>query len=598
MPELQFREIEFRAAEADGDSIPCVISSETPVERGGELEILSHDPAHLDLSRAPLPLIVQHDSRQLNIGVVEGLHIAGRKLKGLARFGSSELAQQILTDVKAGIVRNLSVGYLLTKPIKEIGRAVHYAWQPLEASVVSVPADAQAGFFRNLKGNQMSDTTVTENDLAMSRSQRRAATQGIEAERERIREITAIGRMHNMTALADQAVESGLPLDSFRVQVLQSFKPAAALRPAESPDIGLGRNEIARFSVRRLMLSLLDPAFAMREGSFEVACSRATADRLGRQPQGLFIPSDVLNAPRQRDLLVGSGTGGNLVATDHLGASFVQLLRERNLAMELGATLLGDLNGNVAIPTQTGGATSFWVAEGSAPTESAQTFGQVVLTPKTVGAYTDYSRKMLLQSSPDIESLIRADLAAVLGNEVDRAVFNGSGTGAEPLGLLSASGLGSVAIGTNGGALTWDHVLEFEKQVHLAVANGASGLAHVTTTAVRKKAKATVKVAGDAGAGFLWENGSAPGNGLINGYRAAATEHLPSNLTKGSGTALSAMILGNWPDVFIGMWGGLDVLLDPYTNATSGGRRLVALLDCDVAVRRGASFAVCKDIVT
>ncbi|MFZ5483731.1 MAG: phage major capsid protein [Pseudomonadota bacterium] len=601
MPELQFRAIEFRAADVQGDAVPCTVSSEEPVERGEYLEVLSHDPAHLDLRRAPLPLIVQHDTRQLNVGVVEQLRVEGRKLRGLARFGTSELAQQILKDVKAGIVRNLSVGYRLLDPIKETGRTVYFAWQPYEASLVSVPADTQAGFFRSLKGHQMNDITVTENDtLHLSRSQRRATSQGIEVERERMREITAMGRQHNMQDLADRAIEDGTSVDAFRAQVLARVKPATSLRPAESPDIGLNQREIERYSLARAILCLGDPAYAMREGSFEMECSRATADRLQKDAKGILIPAEVLSASHQRDLVVGTASaGGNLVGTDHLGAAFVSLLRERSLAMELGATLLADLHGNLAVPTQTGTATAYWLNEGSAPTESQAVFGQITLTPKTVGAFTDFSRRLLLQSSPDIESLIRSDLAAVLGQALDAAVFNGSGTGAEPLGVMNQSGIGSVAIGTNGGALTWDHLLQLEEALHMTLANGgSSGLAYVTTPAVRRKAKGTLKVSGDAGTGWMWENGTQEGYGSMNGYRAGASTHIPSNLTKGTGTNLSALLMGLWSDVLIGMWGGLDIMLDPYTLSTSGGKRVVALLDCDVAVRRVASFAVCKDIVT
>lgn len=600
MPDLKFRAIEFRAADASGDAIPCVVASEEPVNRGQYDEVLSHDPDHLDLSRAPLPLIVQHDSQQLNIGIVEQLRIEGRKLRGLARFGSSELAQQILTDVKAGIVRNLSVGYRLLRPIKETGRTVRFAWQPHEASVVSVPADTQSGFFRHLKGPAMPDITVTENEQqSQTRSQRRAADRGVTEERERVMEIRALGRSLKLPeTMIDQAIDDGMSLDQFRGFSIENMQKSGMLRPAESPDIGLSKREIEKFSIRKLILALGDPAYAMREAGFEVEASRATAEILHREPRGFFVPSDVLNAPRQRDLVVGTpSAGGNLVGTDHLAANFVEMLRERNLTMELGALLLGGLHGNAAIPTQTGGATGFWITEGNAPSESQQVFGQVPLTPKTVGGYSDFTRKMLLQSSPDIEMLIRADLAAVLGNAVDAAVFNGSGSGAEPKGILQQSGVGSVNVGDNGGPLTWALILEFERQLHLAVTNGATP-AFVTTANARAKFKNTLKVANDAGGGWLWESGLEPNSGVVNGYRSFANSHLPSNLTKGSGTGLSAAILGDFRDVVIGMWGGLDIMLDPYALATSGGKRVIALLDVDVQVRRVASFAVCKDIQT
>ena len=192
MPEFFIREIELRAAEVDGDLIPCVLSTEQPVDRGGYDEVLSHRFGDVDLSRAPLPVVVQHDHTQLNVGVVEQVRIEGGKLKGLARFGSSTQAREILADVKAGIIRSLSVGYQLLKTVSETGRTVRFAWMPYEVSVVSVPADPSAGFYRSLnhspKGKIMTDITVTETDHA-TRSQRRSANHAALDERTRVQEI-------------------------------------------------------------------------------------------------------------------------------------------------------------------------------------------------------------------------------------------------------------------------------------------------------------------------------------------------------------------------------------------------------------------------
>jgi hypothetical protein len=74
---------------------------------------------------------------------------------------------------------------------------------------------------------------------------------------------------------------------------------------------------------------------------------------------------------------------------------------------------------------------------------------------------------------------------------------------------------------------------------------------------------------------------------------------VPSNLTKGTSAGVcSAIILGNWSDLIIGQWGGLDILVDPYTGATAGTHRVVALQDVDIAVRRVASFVAIMDALT
>lgn len=608
------REIVLNPAEANGESVPCVLSSETPVERGDFIEVLSHDPQHVDLRRAPFPLMVSHDKSLLNIGIVEQIRLEGGRLRGEARFGSSLQARQLLTDVRSGVIKSLSVGYELVRKISAVGRTVRFAWAPFECSIVAVPADPAAGFYRsqnsqtpnfyqgkNIMENENFEVEATEKSTRNSRHNANTATL---TERERVREIHAIGAQFDMGDLAARAIENGVSLDSFRTQVMGRLKDNGALRAYEPSDIGLTSREVEGYSFTKAILAQTDANYARREAGFELEASRAMAQKLGRAPQGLFVPIDVLRHQSrgqrgQRDLTVGAAAyGGNLVATDLQGDNFVEILRNRAVLLNLGARTLGGLVGNVAIPSQVGPATASWLPEGGAPIESQQTFGQVLLAPKTVGAYTDFSRRLLLQSSPNIESLVRRDLAGALSVEIDRVAIAGSGTGNEPLGILNASGVGAVAVGANGGSLTWSHILQLEEGLANANADVGDALGYVTNYKVRRALKSTTKTT-DGASGFIWsdEMRDANGFGKLNGYPAAASNYVPSNLTKGTGVGLSAVIFGNWSDVLIGMWGGLDILADKFSLSTSGGTRVVALLDLDVAIRHVASFVVLKDAV-
>lgn len=436
-------------------------------------------------------------------------------------------------------------------------------------------------------------------------------------ERERMKEIRAMGRAHGMEALADQAIDAGVSLDGFRAQVLSRLTESGKLRPAESPEIGMSKKEVENFSLCRALLAAMDPANAHKIAPFELEASRAAQDKRAdsrkEREAAITIPADVLSramtlppemlasAQRmmaQRDLLVGTPTaGGNLVATDLLGASFIDLLRNAMVLDRLGITWLRDLNGNVAIPSQTGAATGYWVAENGAPTESQQTVGQVTLTPKTVGAFTDFSRRLLLQSSLDVEAFVRADLAATLGQMLQAAAINGSGASNEPTGILNASGIGAVVGGTDGIAPTYDHMVGLESAV--ANVNADMGnLGFLTNTKVRGKLRRTQEFATTNGKA-VWTSAGQPGVGDVLGYQAITTNSVPSNLTKGTSVGVaSAILFGNWSELIIGMWGGLDIMLDPYTGATSGTKRVVALQDVDVALRRAASFAAMKDALT
>lgn len=359
--------------------------------------------------------------------------------------------------------------------------------------------------------------------------------------------------------------------------------------------IGMTRDELRRYSIVRAINAAASQDW--RNAQLEREASEAVAKRMGRSAQGFWVPQDVL-AAEQRDMVAGTpSAGGYLVSTDLLAQSFIELLRNRMMVRAAGATVLAGLVGDVAIPKQTGGATAYWVGESTAPTEGAQTLGQVALSPKTVGAWTDISRKLLKQSSVDVEAFVRNDLTSVLGLAIDSSALHGPGTGNAPTGIAATSGIGDVAGGTDGLAPTWAHMVALETAV--AVDNADLGrLAYMSNAKVRGKLKSTPRTAtyGDI---MIWEPTS--GNTPVNGYPFHVTNQVSSTLTKGSGTGVgvcSAIFFGNWADLIIGMWGGLDILVDPYTGGTAGTVRVIALQDVDVAVRHAESFAAMLDALT
>jgi len=368
-------------------------------------------------------------------------------------------------------------------------------------------------------------------------------------------------------------------------------------KPEPDANLGLSDKDIRNYSLLRAIRAMA--ANDWRIAPFEREISEAVAQRLGVEPQGFFVPDDVtlrgLAGGEQRDLTVGTDTaGGHTVSTDLLAASFIELLRNLLILRQAGATFLAGLVGDIAIPRQTGGATAYWVAESGAPTESQQAFDQVALTPKTVGAFTDFSRKLLKQSSLDIETFVRGDLAQVVALAIDLAGLHGSGASNQPTGVAATAGIGSVAGGTNGAAPDWDDIVDLETEV--AIDNAAIGrLSYITNANVRGKLKKTFVDSG-SNAERVWDTRA--GNTPLNGYMAHVTNQAASNLTKGSGTNLSAIFFGNWADLIIGMWGSLDILVDPYTHSTSGTVRVVALQDVDVAVRHAQSFAAMLDADT
>ncbi|MEY2688242.1 MAG: hypothetical protein RL375_2440, partial [Pseudomonadota bacterium] len=387
-----------------------------------------------------------------------------------------------------------------------------------------------------------------------------------------------------------RSIQAGHTVEQFQAEALR----AMATKPLPTADIGMSDKEARSFSVIRAINALANPSDvgAQRAAAFEREASDAVAKVMGKASRGIFVPIDVQRVQR-RDLTAGTNNaGGYTVATDMLAGEFIDALRNAMVITGLGTRMLTGLVGNIAIPKMSSGATAYWVAESGAPTESQQTIAQVTMTPKTVGAFTDISRKLLLQSSLDVESMVRTDLAKVLGLAIQQAAISGSGSSNQPSGITTLITT-SVVGGTNGLAPTWAHIIELETDV--AVGNADVGsMGYLTNAKVRGKLKGTEKFSTTNGSP-VWEQGDTP----LNGYRAAVTNAVPSNLTKGSSSGVaSAIIFGNFADLMIGMWGSLDLMVDPYTASTSGTVRVVALQDVDIAVRNTESFATMVDALT
>lgn len=597
--------VDRQAIDEGARTATLAFASEAPYERVWGIEILDVTATSMRTGRlrSGANLLMDHDWKDV-VGVVESVEIgADRVARAVVRFGKSARAEEVWQDVRDGIRRNVSVGYIIhkaqlveTKDGLETYRVTD--WEPFEISLVSVPADVTVGVGRSADDAGDAPAAVESDHAAAAASDSEAQnttisegksmTDKVEVieQRNHAAEITKIAAsIPGGAELAMSAIQRGLTVEQFQREAIEKL----ASKPVPTADIGMDKKEVKRYSVMRVINALANPtdAGAQRAAAFEREVSDAVAQKLGKQARGFLVPFEV----QQRDLVVGTPTaGGNLVATDLLAGSFIEVLRNAMVLPGLGTQMLTGLVGNVAIPKQTGAATAYWVAESNAPTESQQTIGQVTMSPKTVGAYTEISRKLLLQSSIDVESMVQTDLAAVLGLAIQQAAISGTGTNNQPAGLLTLI-TPSVVGGTDGAAPTWAHIVELESDV--AVANAlVDNMAYLTNAKVRGKLKTTSKVSGQNG--FIWENGDTP----LNGYRAAVTNAVPSNLTKGAGTNLSAIIFGNFRDLVIGMWGGLDLMVDPYTGSTAGTVRVVALQDVDVAVRYTEAFATMVDVLT
>lgn len=581
----RFEPTEFRAQE-DDRTLEFSFSSELPVARWFGDEILEHSPESVNLSRLNdgAPVLFNHDPDRV-IGVVERAWVDGEKRRGMARvrFSRNEFAQQVVSDINDGILRNVSVGYAIGEAENRGESIVATTWSPHEVSVVSIPADPTVGIGRSLDAGASAPAVTPPSptkmeDITPNIEEVRAAAMA--EERARVSSITDLCRTHGMDDKAQDFIVRGVNENEAQKAVLEELakrakqpavaKPAASAQPiGGSADIGLSNSEVRQFSFVRAINALANPGDprAREAAGFELEVSRAVEQRTGRTAQGLMVPNDVM----QRDLTVATASAaGDLVATDYRGESFIEFLRNRMALNALGITTLSGLSGNVAIPRQTGAPTAYWVAEKGSPTESNPTVDQVNLTPKTVGAYTDFSRKLMLQSSLDVESMVRRELATVLALEIDRVGLYGLGNTNQPMGLKLTTGINTKDFGAD--QPTYAELVAMEVEVQSDNADIGS-MSFLTNSTIYGGFKTTEKASGTAQ--FVLEPG-----GTVNGYPVVRSNQVASG----------DVWFGVWNQLILGLWSGLDLTVDPFVNSTAGGVRVIALQDVDYAVRHPEAF--------
>jgi HK97 family phage major capsid protein len=286
------------------------------------------------------------------------------------------------------------------------------------------------------------------------------------------------------------------------------------------------------------------------------------------------------------------GSGSGLIGVYLDESQYVDALRAAIITAGLGARYITGLDQNTDFPRLSATATAQWVADGSAiTTDTTEAFDKISLRPHTVGAVVEFTRNMLLTSTPQVQDAVRSDLVQVIGRAIDLAVLNGSGT-PDPRGILATTGLTVLPGGTNGAALTWPNVLAMIEATQLANAP-EDGLGWAGSPRVRAAAMGTLRFAGVA-AGTLMEEPNS-----LAGYPFASTTQLPLT-TKGTGTNLSTLIFGAWSEVILGMFGeGVEVLTNPYGTPqfNSGNVAVRVLASADVAIRHIAAFSAMTDII-
>ncbi|NTV26854.1 MAG: phage major capsid protein [Chlorobiaceae bacterium] len=606
-------------------------------EYGYGTEILLHGAKNVDMSwiaSGNAPFLKDHYTSQ-QAGVILGAELdtekKALKVTGL-KFSRSQMGKDLQADIDDGVRKNVSVGYLILEAVeiepmdwrKGTPGVYHITrWRPMECSSVSIPAVESVGFDRNRKLDQdlpyetviyrmkthyqperkgegampPEDNNTNSRGGATPAPAEQPAPVNVnvtagESESARISQVAALNRdiFPAGARLATEAIAAGHSFEQFREKYMPALKEAQEQlerqQQSESVDvtIGLTEREINKFRFVRLADYLANPTSrAAREAAaFELDVSDAAAKRANKSARGVLIPVDVLrgafNPFNQRELTV-AGDGQYFKQTNVLGGSFIDFLDAQSRVIQAGATVLRDLSGSVSIPRRDAEMVGGWIGESGDTGEKTPSYDAVTLSDKTYGMHVKISRQMRLQSSVDIEMLVRRDMATGMALGIDRGALAGTGLSNEPTGVINQTGVNTVTL-AGAHAPTYGNIIDMETAISEdnALVDGAS-LAWILHPTLVGYCKKTSIETGDATKIISKDE-----TGLIGYPRYPSTNAIYNSIKR--------MVLGNWSDLLIGFWSGLDVIVDPYSSSTDGTLKLVIFQDCDVALRHPESFCI------
>jgi HK97 family phage major capsid protein len=615
---LQFRTLTLDRSSLNRETrtVRVAISSEMPVERWFGIETLGHNPGEVDMSRIQngAAALLSHDTDQ-HIGVLENVTLDPDKvIRADVRFSRSQVGEDVMNDVEDWIRTKMSVGYQINdyQVTKGVGSAPDQIrvtdWTPMEASFVAIPADDRVGVGRSFEPNppapeasaaggstngqqaiseraSVMETTPTPVAQAVNTDEIRA-----NAMNEAL-ELQGAGARLGLEKEVREALGRGLSGDAIRKLITDKLVERSA-NPFAAPvaAVQLTDKEQRSYSIARAIM-----AQATNTACFEREVSQEIQKTLGREAKGIYVPTN-LGMKRALDATV-TATAAGLISQEPV--TFIEFLYAALALRKAGATFLPGCVGNIPFARQITTPGAQWTGDDPvAPgvTNGDPTIQVFTMTPKQLMAQRSYSKQLLAQTAGFADTYVMQDLAQAHALAVDLAGMFGLGSSNQPMGLANATGLTIVPFGTNGAAPTFANMVAMETAVALGNVD-TTDAAYLTNTKVRGCLKQTL-VAAAAGSRMVWE--TAPGSkgvGEVNGYPAQVTNQVPYNLTKGTGTGLSAILYGVWRELIIAEWGALDVLTDPYTLAAQGLIRVISTQLVDVNYRHIQSFAASLDAI-
>lgn len=605
---LRAMELEEKTIDTEKRTVMVGVSSEAPVERSFGQEVIDHSRENMNLdflNSGRAPLLMNHDMEQ-QIGVVESVELDenARRLRARVRFGKGERASEVFDDVADGIRQNISVGYRIDSRVEREGDPEDYyrvATTPMEISIVSIPADqsSQVGVGRSSSETLSATIRIEERNDEMSENIDLDAVkaEATKTAQRNAKDIMTLARKHNKADLGEEALGRGLSIDEFRGELLESIGNQPLETPAHVVDAPV--KEQRSYSLASMIRAQATGDW--RDAGLEREMHDEIVRRTGKPSEGMYVPDFAWRAGVMTTAATGAISGeavtDNFVPTIQRGDMFIEALRAKQVMANLGVTFIGGLTNRVRMPKFSTGASAGFVEEAGAVADQSPADAGVTLQPRTLGAHAQISRLLMLESVPAIEQVVQDDLLRSIADRIEFHAIQGSGASGQPTGILNDGNVGNVDIsaGTDVAALTWADITDLVKTVEEAngVVNQAT-LGWLSNAKVKAKMANTVRVASSDSVMLLND----PWNSLY-GYNAEFTSNVPSNLDSGDGGSdASALIFGDFSQLLVGLFGSPSIIVDPYTNSTSGDVVISVMQEVDVALRNAASFAITDEVST
>lgn len=374
----------------------------------------------------------------------------------------------------------------------------------------------------------------------------------------------------DLGTLRDLYIKEGNDAKDFAKQIGDLI--VSESRSVAKPTVELTEGETKLYNPINAIRAAMNPGMKC----FERELSDEYAKKSGQTPTGIFLlhnavlPKIGRNKKSEKfDLTAGTATSAaELVGTDHIGSMFIDYLYEKMVLDNL--TLMPGRKGNIEIPVLSASAGYGWAAtEAGTTAEGEPTTTERTASPKRGGRYIDITKQLLIQSDPSAESIFVNDLLKAMALGIQNAVLNGTGANGQPTGVKITSGIGDAG---SLASMEWAKAVEFETLIDDSLGDD-SGMYYVTRRAHRGALKSRVKETGQAT--YICENN------VVNGYQMRTT----NLVTTGD------MFFGDWSQVIVPMWDGVDLIFDPYTNAPSGLVRITANQLLDIIVRYPSAFS-------